>query len=124
MKLNFLFFTFVLFSAIVFAQMEMKEGEWEITVKMEMEGMDFQMPPVTIKQCIKKDNPYPIVDEKKGKKPDCKFLKQETKGNTASWEMECKEGKNITYSKGSVTYKGNSFEGSPILNLKGMKREK
>lgn len=124
MKLNFsLFLLTLLFCTFSFSQNEIKEGEWEITIKMQVEGMDFDMPSTTVKQCIKKDNPFPVQEEK-GNKPDCKFLKQEVKGNTASWEMECKEGKEVFYSKGSITYKGNSFEGKTYIEIKGDEPQK
>ncbi len=116
-------FLLLIFPSFIFSQNEIKEGEWEITVKMQMEGMNFDMPATTVKQCIKKENPFP-VETKKEKMPDCKILKQEVKGSTVNWEMECKEGKNTFYSKGSITYKGNSFEGKQTMEIKGEEEQK
>lgn len=114
---SFLFFTF--FALLAFSQNEIKEGEWEITIKMQMEGMDFQMPAQTIKQCIKKDSPIVEPKQEKGKPPSCKILKQDIKGGIVSYEMECKENGEKTIIKGSMTYKGNSFEGNTTIKMIG-----
>lgn len=116
-------FLLLIFPSFIFSQNEIKEGEWEITIKMQIEGMNFDMPATTVKQCIKKEKPFP-VETKKEKMPDCKILKQEVKGNTVNWEMECKEGTNKFYSKGSITYKGNSFEGKQTMEIKGEEEQK
>lgn len=120
MRLKVLFFLFsIIFSLLVFSQNEIKEGEWEITIKMQVEGMDFQMPAQTIKQCIKKDSPFIEPKQEKGKPPACKILKQDIKGGTVSYEMECKENGEKTIIKGSMTYKGNSFEGNTTIKTIG-----
>lgn len=115
--LSFLFF--ILFSLFLFSQNEIKEGEWEITIKMQMEGMDFEMPAQTIKQCIKKDSPFIEPKQEKGKPPSCKILKQDIKGGTVSYEMECKENGEETMIKGTTIYKGNSFEGNATIKMIG-----
>ena len=38
--------------ATLFAQGPRKDGEWEITMKMDMPGMPMQMPPIVTKKCI------------------------------------------------------------------------
>jgi len=117
MKFSVMFFLLV-FSQIVFSQQEIKEGEWEITIKMQMEGMNFDMPPTTVKQCIKKENPFPM-ETKKDKIPNCKVIKQDIKGNTVSYEMECNEDGTKILTKGTMTYKGNSFEGKATIKMTG-----
>lgn len=115
----FSFLSFILFSFLAFSQNEIKEGEWEITIKMQMEGMDFEMPAQTIKQCIKKDSPFIEPKQEKGKTPSCKILKQDIKGGTVSYEMECKENGEKTMIKGTMTYQGNSFEGKTTIKMIG-----
>lgn len=112
------FLFLLLISQFAFSQEEIKEGEWEITIQMEMKGVDFQMPPTTVKQCIKKEKPFPMEFGKE-KMPDCKILKHEIKGNTVSYEMECKDNGTKTYTKGNITYKGNSFEGKTTIKMTG-----
>lgn len=120
MRFKVLFFLFCLiFSLLVFSQNEIKEGEWEIKIKMEMEGMDIEMPAQTIKQCIKKDSPIVEPKQEKGKTPSCKILKQDIKGGAVSYEMECKENGEKTIINGTMTYKGNSFEGMTTIKMIG-----
>lgn len=114
MKL-FLLFAFSLFILPLYSQ-DIKEGEWEYTIKMKMEGLDFEIPHVTLKQCIKKENPFPIEPEEKEK--NCKVLKQEVKGSKVNWEIECKDKDEVVNIKGEITYKENSFEGKAILKSK------
>lgn len=96
------------FDDIVMAQ-NIKEGLWEITVKTEMEeGMPVKMPAHTIKQCIKKDNPVPKLQESD---KDCKFTAKQIKGDTVSWKAECRDKEGVTTIIGRITYKGNSFDG-------------
>ncbi|NWF52676.1 MAG: DUF3617 family protein [Nitrospirae bacterium] len=85
----------------------LKEGLWEITVKMDVSGMNMQMPPQKFTQCIRKDNmiPQQEPDEK------CKIIKTDVKGDTVSWVIECKGPEGTTKGNGSVTYKGDTFEG-------------
>lgn len=93
---------------IIMAQ-NIKEGLWEITVKMEMEEeMPAQMPAQTIKQCIKKDNPVPKLEEPD---KDCKFVSKEIKGDTVSWKVECRDKEGVTTISGKITYRGTTFDG-------------
>ncbi len=114
---------FLLISLYSFSQSEIKEGEWEITIKMQMEGLNFDLPATKVKQCIKKENPIPMEPMEKGKKPDCKMLKQEIKGNTVSYEMECKESGNKILTKGTMTYKENTFEGKTTVKITGKEEQ-
>jgi hypothetical protein len=50
-------------AALLFAASpDMKTGKWQVTMKMEMEGAPFPMPPVVYTQCITKDD---LKDAKK-----------------------------------------------------------
>ncbi len=102
-------FVFFFLSDISMAQ-NIKEGLWEITVKMEMEeGMPVKMPDQTIKQCIKKEDPVPKIEE-----PDktCKFMAKQIKGDTVSWKAECRDEEGVFTVTGKITYRGNSFDGT------------
>lgn len=103
-------FAVLLLNDISIAQ-DMKEGLWEITVKMEMEeGMPVKMPAQTIRQCIKKEDPIPKL-EATGKDEDCKFTLKQIKGDTVSWKAECKDEEGVTTLIGKITYKGTIFDG-------------
>ncbi len=86
-----------------------KEGLWEMTVKMEMEeGMPVKMPAQTIRQCIKKEDPVPKIEEAD---KDCKFTAKQIKGDTVSWKAECKDKEGATTITGRIIYRGTTFDG-------------
>ena len=98
------------------AEMEMKEGLWEITTKAEMKGMPNQMAPMTMKQCMtKKDmTPKPM-----NKDQNCTMKDQKVVGDTLTYAMECKDKDGtVTQATGKMTYKGNSFDGSNNTTIK------
>ncbi len=101
--------TLLLFSVTVFAgEPDMKEGLWEITLKMEVPGMPMQMPPQTYTHCMtKKDH----VPQKQESDQDCKMIKHDIKGDTVTWVLECKTTEGTALSNGRVTFKGDSFQG-------------
>lgn len=99
--------------------MDMKDGMWEITSKMEMPGMPMEMPPVKFTQCLTSKDSVP--QDKKEHSQDCKIKNTDIKGNTVTWEMQCiSDGKPVK-SIGKVTYKGDSFEGETKTEMEGMK---
>lgn len=112
-KLKFFIPVFILF--VFFAcsskpsKPNMKEGEWEISVKTEIKGeMPFQMPAKTYTQCITKEKAIPQkVDPEK----NCEITKYETKGDTVFWRVECKTSEGLVISEGTVTYRGTIFDG-------------
>lgn len=102
------------------ASAQMKDGLWEITTKIEMKGMPNQIPAMTVKQCMTKND---ITPKPMGKDQNCKIKDQKIMGDTVTYAMECK-GKDgtVTESVGKMTYKGDSFEGSNNITTKS-KRE-
>lgn len=99
----------VLFLSDLSIAQNIKEGLWEITVKMEMEeGMPVQMPTQTIRQCIKKEDPVPKLEEPD---KDCRFISRQIKGDTVSWKVECRDKEGVITMTGKITYRGNSFDG-------------
>lgn len=99
----------ILFLNDITIAQNIKEGLWEITVKMEMEEeMPLKTPPQTIRQCIKKEDPVPKIEEAD---KNCKFISKQIKGDTVSWKAECRDKEGVTTIIGRVTYKGNTFDG-------------
>lgn len=114
------------------ADPQFKEGLWEITTNIQMEGMPempklppgVQLPPgmsmssqgntmqVTMKQCITKDHMIPEDEESKKamKENRCKILHQEQRGNTVKWSMVCEEDGMKMKSDGTATYTGDVME--------------
>jgi hypothetical protein len=102
------------------ADLNMKDGLWEITTKTEMKGMPGNIPPTTMKQCMtKKDNvPQP---QEKNKNPNCKMVDNKISGNTVTWTMLCTEKDGTMESKGQMTYKGDAFDGTTVMTMKDKK---
>lgn len=96
----------------------MKEGKWEISIKIETTGkMPFQMPPQTFTQCITKDKAIP---QKVEPNQNCKITKSNISGDTVSWTVECKTPEGPVISEGTVTYKGDRFNGVVKMKHFGM----
>lgn len=102
------------------ASPNMKEGLWEITMKMEMPGMPAGMPPQIMQQCItKKDMEDPRKTAPGGTDPKdsrCQVSDYKLQGNTATWNMACK-GENAMTGSGSITYSGTSYSGTNKMTM-------
>jgi hypothetical protein len=112
-------------TAVVYAEVNMKEGKWEISGEMKLEGMPFPMPPVPVKfeQCLTKKDMVPM---KREKNQDCKTPDVKTDGSTVTWSTECKDKNGVTESTGTATYKGDVFTSTmhtKTTNAKGSKTE-
>ena len=99
----------------------MKEGLWEVTVKMDMPGMPQGMPAQTTQRCITgKDMEDP---RKVGPGGDprnastCEVTNYRMQGNTASWNMACKGPEQMS-GTGSITYEGNRYSGVNRMSMK------
>jgi hypothetical protein len=88
-----------------------KDGLWEITMKVEMKGtpVAVNIPEQKITQCITKKDAIP---QKAETTQECKMVSAKIDGDTVTWVMECnaQEGTK-TQSEGKVTYKGDTFDG-------------
>ena len=94
--------------AIAGAGPKIHEGQWEITVDIEMPGMPMQMPSNTFTQCVKKDDPIPHT---KDPNQSCKTKDVQKKGNTYTWTMECTNPGGKMTGKGMITYEKTVFRG-------------
>ena len=86
----------------------MQEGEWEITTKVEMPGMPMNMPPVTHRQCLTKNDLFPQNSQPGN---ECKISNVKVSGDTVTWVMQCKGQGGETKGTGEITYSGTSFKG-------------
>lgn len=97
----------------------MREGLWEITMKMEMAGMPQGMPPQTLQHCVTKqdlDNPQKMAIGPEAKDSKCEVTDHRMQGNTATWKMACRGAQPMTGS-GTVTYSGTSYTGSNRMTV-------
>jgi hypothetical protein len=104
---------FLLFAATAApaAQPNIREGLWEITMKMEMEGMPGGgRPPQTMQHCVTpKDLQNPAaMDRGMDKSSRCEMTDYRLQGNTATWKMVCK-GEGAMTGTGTATYSGTSY---------------
>jgi hypothetical protein len=88
-----------------------KEGQWEYTMKMEMAGMPgggMTMP--AFRQCITKAQlEQGAIGQKDGKMPEgCSIRNMKQSGNNASYTMECTKDPKMV-SDVNVTFGGDSF---------------
>jgi hypothetical protein len=97
----------------------MRDGKWEITSSVEMEGMDMKIPPTTITQCFKpedvKDPREMIHKSQPRSKDDCKPAEVKVEGNTVHWKLECE--KNHMKGTGDMTYHGDTYEGTMRMEM-------
>jgi len=99
------------------AGVNMHEGLWEITTRVEMQGMPMQMPARKHTQCLTKKNMLKtMVPKKQDKEEECKITDTEISGNTVTWVMKC-NGEDATEVTGKTTYHGDTFEGTITMIL-------
>ena len=112
-------------SSLMFAQGAgpRRDGNWQVTMEMDMAGMPQRMPPITMTQCITKDeaaDPQKMVPQgpngRGGVPPECKVSDFKTVGNTVSWSMTC-EGQNAMTGTGEFTYTGDTYNGTLKMNM-------
>ena len=98
--------------SFAFAGVDLHEGLWEITTKMEMQGMPMQMPARKHTQCLTKKNMLKtMVPKEQDQGEECKITDQKISGNTVTWTMKCK-GEDAMEVTGKTTYHGDTFEGT------------
>lgn len=114
-----------------------REGKWEFTSEMQMEGMP-QMPALppgvklppgmsvstrgntmrsTVVKCITKDDLVPASDQKTDNK--CKTTKMERKGNTVTWNTVCTDGGMKMTGDGVATYTGEVMDSTMTMTTQG-----
>jgi len=82
---------------------------WEVTTKMEMEGMPFAMPSTTSKVCVPKgseNDPSKTSGDK-----DCKMSDVKTTGNKTTWKVRCNHDGEVMTGKGEQTTSANGYQG-------------
>jgi hypothetical protein len=100
-----------------------RDGNWQVTVEMEMSGMPQRMPPMTMTQCVTKEeaaDPSKAIPQgpagRGGVPPDCKVSDYKAEGNKVSWSMKC-EGQNPMTGTGEFTYVGETYNGTMKMNM-------
>ena len=70
-----------------------RAGNWQVTMEINIPGMPQGMPPMTMTQCITKEqaaDPSKLLPQGAGRglPPDCKVSDMKTEGNKTSWAMK------------------------------------
>jgi hypothetical protein len=89
--------------------LDLKPGKYEITTKVEMQGMPGTMPSQTMTQCLTEQDPVPASS---ADAQGCKVTDMKTEGNTLTYTMTCEQQGMTMKSSGKMTYKGDTFEGT------------
>jgi Protein of unknown function (DUF3617) len=113
---------FILAASAFSAAASAAPGEyWEITTKMEMPGMPFQMPASTHKVCIGKGNEKDPRQSSKDK--DCEVIDSKISGNKTSWKMRCNRNGEVMTGSGEQTTTADSYQGTIHLSGKSEGRD-
>jgi len=108
----FAVFCFLAGASAALAAVNMQEGQWEMTIKVKLEGLPFSMPAMTARstQCITKKNLVPNTSNKNQK---CTISEQKEAGDKVTWTVKCteKDGSS-SMGVGTITYSGNALQGT------------
>lgn len=95
---------------------DMKEGMWEHTMEVKMEGMSgVPTTPFTTTKCMTKKD---LVPQSSENKDNCKILEQKVTGNKVVWKARCTEKDSVIESEGDITYNGTSYSGTQKTKIK------
>ena len=101
------------------AKLSYKPGMWSFTIKNELTGMPFPIPPLTMEKCITDKD---VVPQIQAAGADCAPITPKITGNTVEWTMDCKDKNGVTIKgTGKATYSpaGDSFEGTVDVEVSG-----
>jgi hypothetical protein len=87
----------------------MEEGNWEVTVKMEMAGMPFPLPPTQHNQCVTKKD---VVPDMSRQDQSCIVRDQKIVGDTVTWRVQCKSAEGTMDGEGRIKYAGRTYDGA------------
>jgi hypothetical protein len=114
------------------AEESVKEGKWEFTSEMQVEGMP-KMPELpagmklpdgmavsskgntmrtTVTKCVTNQDMVPADEKDK----NCKVTKMERRGNTVNWSVVCTDKEGKTTGDGTATYSGNTMRSKMVMN--------
>ena len=93
-----------------------KPGKWQTKMQMEMPGMPFKMPPVTMEVCVtEEDLKDPQKSVPNDPKNPCKVGDYQVDGNTVSWTVDCPQ-QNMK-GKGKITFTESSYAGEMKMQM-------
>lgn len=84
-----------------------KDELWDVTSKMEIPGMPIAMPAQTHRVCAEKGNDAGMVPKREG----CTIADVKRAGNSVTYRMTCKDGRNDYTASGESTATQNGYQG-------------
>ena len=113
----------VSWTALAQTQSPMREGQWEVTMKMSMPGMGMEMPPMKQTHCVTPamlKDPQAAVPKGPGG-GDCKVNDYKFTANTATYTMVCTKPTPMT-AVASMKYSGSdAYTGTMQMDSSGQK---
>ena len=102
-------------------QSPMRAGNWEVTMKMNMGGME--MPPMKHTQCVTQEmlkDPQSAIPQNPNS-GDCKMTDYKLSGSTATYKMTCTKPQPMTMI-GEMKYSGtDAYVGNVQMDMNGQK---
>lgn len=97
---------------------DFKEGEWDVSYRMEMVGAPFPMPPMTVHKtmCLTSKNYVPDTAQPG---QDCQTRSTQVQGNTVTWSTVCRTPEGTVESQGRITYQGERYQGTMDATMTG-----
>ena len=99
-----------------------RDGNWEVTMQMEMPGMPAAMPATKMTQCItpqEASDPSKSVPQRpagRGGSGDCKVSDYKVDGNKVTWNMKCEGARPMT-GTGEFVYEKDSYTGTMKMDM-------
>lgn len=94
-----------------------REGQWETTIRIEMPGMPMALPPFTTSSCITKKD---LVPQTQQPGQDCKLLSQKISAESVEWKAQCKDQSGtVMEGSGKIVYKGDTYTGEMTMSTPG-----
>jgi len=96
----------------------MQDGLWELSMKIDIPGLPFQLPAQTVNHCYTKKELQESAGVPK-QSDDCKVTESKKTGNKVTWKVVC-TGKNAGTGSGEMIFKSaTAYEGSMSVENKG-----
>lgn len=94
----------------------MKPGLWDYTVKMEVPGMPFAMPPQSFQHCLTQADVDSGSQYRDQQSQDCQIKDLKQSAGKASFAMACKDG---TTGTAEYSFTPTSMTGKTVMNRQG-----
>jgi hypothetical protein len=92
-------------------QDQLREGLWEITVRMEIAGQPASAEPLVVRQCINQQSAQDLVAQLTGAPGGCQVSDLRQEGNRARWNLTCSGQIELT-GTGDITVNAAGFDGT------------